>query len=92
MDGPTADPETPVEPLGPPLPKHAYIFIEEGECERSGERAWLAMAGRQVQRTFHGPEARRLARDWVAAKFGTLPYDEVEVLLLEEEIAHGNAG
>ena len=68
------------------LPPHAYIFIEEGERERSGERAWLAMEGRgKILRTFHGADARRLARDWIGTKFGASPAGEIEVPLFEGE-------
>ena len=72
-------PELPVEPTEPPLPKHAYIRIEEGERERSGERAWLAMKGREILNTFHGTHARQKARDWVGTKFNASPAQEIEV-------------
>ena len=74
----TEAPEPPVEPTDPHLPKHAYIYIEEGERERSGERAWLAMEGRDVLYTFHGADARQQARAWVAMKFNASPAEEIE--------------
>ncbi len=84
---PVPEPEPPVEPPAEPLlPKHPYIYIEEGERERSGERAWLAMEGRgQILRTFHGVDARQLARDWIGTKFGASPAKEVEIPLPERE-------
>ncbi len=86
----TEAPEPPAEPAEPPLPKHPYIFIEEGERERSGHRAWLAMEGRDVLNTFHGSQARQRARDWIAKKFGNSPCEEIEVPLPDEEGAnHG---
>ncbi len=66
----TEAPEPPTGPTKPPLPAHAFIYIEEGERERSGERAWLAMEDRDVLNTFHGVDARQKARDWVGTKFG----------------------
>ncbi len=95
MDGPTAvaepepapEPETatepPAEPAEPLFPKHAYVYIEEGERERSGTRAWLAMEDRDVLNTFHGADARQKARDWVGMKFGASPAEEIEVPLSE---------
>ncbi len=72
------------EPIEPPLPAHASIFIEEGERERSGTRAWLAMANRgEILRTFHGADARQLARDWIGTKFGASPAEEIEIPLPE---------
>ena len=76
-------PEPPIEPTEPLLPAHASIFIEEGERERSGTRAWLAMEGRDVLNTFHGVDARQKARDWVGTKFGASPAEEIEVPLSE---------
>ena len=83
-----ADESSAPAPMAPPaeLPAHSYIFIEQGERERSGERAWLAMEGRgKILRTFHGADARRLARDWIGTKFGASPAGEIEVLLFEGE-------
>ena len=79
----TNGPEPRVVPTEPPLPAHAYIFIEEGARERSGTRAWLAMEGRDVLNTFHGADARQKARDWVGTKFGASPAEEIEVPLSE---------
>ncbi len=81
----TEAPEPSGPPPDPPLPAHAYIFLEEGERERSGERAWLAMEGRQVLNTFHGADARQKARDWIGTKFGASPAKEVEIPLPERE-------
>ena len=82
---PEPEPEPPAEPTEPALPKHAYIYIEEGERERSGSRAWLAMEGRgQILRTFHGPDARALARHWIGTKYAASPAEEFEVPLEEE--------
>ena len=70
------------------LPKHAYIYLEQGARERSGTRAWLAMESRgQILRTFHGVDARQKARDWVGLKFRARPAEEIEVPLPEEEEA-----
>ncbi len=81
---PVKKPEAPpVEPAEPSLPKHAYVYIEEGARERSGTRAWLAMEGRDVLNTFHGADARQKARDWVGTKFGASPAEEIEVPLSE---------
>ena len=78
-------PDPLVSPAGQPWPPHAYIYLEEGALERSGCRAWLAMESpAMILRTFHGTEARRLAREWVAAKFRALPAEEIEVPLPEE--------
>ncbi len=82
----TEAPEPPTERTEPPLPAHAYIYLEEGERERSGTRAWLAMQGREVLNTFHGADARRLAREWVGEKFRARPCQEIEVPLEEEEL------
>ncbi len=71
-------PKSKSEPTEPPLPKHAYVYIEEGERERSGERAWLAMEGRDVLNTFHGADTRQQARAWVAMKFNASPAEEIE--------------
>ena len=73
-------------PTDPPLPKHAYIYIEAGARMRSGHRAWLVMAGNEVQRQFGGPDARQLAHDWVVERFGARPYEEVENPLVSEEL------
>ncbi len=82
----TEAPEPPTGPTKPPLPAHAFIYIEEGERERSGERAWLAMEDRDVLNTFHGVDARQKARDWVGTKFGASPAEEIEVPLSEAVI------
>ena len=74
----TEAPEPLAKPTEPALPKHAYIYLEEGERERSGERAWLAMEGRDVLNTFHGADARQQARAWVAMKFNASPAEEIE--------------
>ena len=81
------DHETPpVAHTEPSLPKHAYVYIEEGERERSGERAWLAMEGRgKILNTFHGADARQKARDWIGTKFGASPAEEIEIPLSEDE-------
>ena len=71
-------PRLPPEPTDSPLPRHRYVFIEEGERERSGSRAWLALEGRQVLKTFHGRAARQKARAWVAMKFNASPAEEIE--------------
>ncbi len=77
-------PDPLLSPAGQPWPPHAYIYLEEGERERSGYRAWLAMENpAMILRTFHGTEARRLAREWVAMKFSALPAEEIEVPLPE---------
>ena len=44
---------------------------------------WVVMAGRQEQSVFRGPDARQLARDWMARKFGASPAEEIEVPLPE---------
>ena len=73
-------------PADPSLPKHAYIYIEEGERERSGTRAWLAMEGpHMILNTLHGADARRLAREWVETTYKALPAEEIEVLLPEDD-------
>lgn len=77
----TAIPRITAEPA---LPAHAYIRIEEGALERSGTRAWLAMAGREVLSTFHGDDARELARDWMRRKYAASPAEEIEVSLEED--------
>ncbi len=86
---PEPEPETATEapePTEPPLPAHAFIYIEEGARERSGERAWLAMEGQgQILNTFHGADARLKARDWIGTKFGASPAEEIEIPLLEAE-------
>ncbi len=79
-------PEPPVEPAEPSLPKHAYLHIEEGVLDPSGTRAWVVMAGREEQSVFHGADARQLARDWMARKFGASPAEEIELPLSEEVI------
>lgn len=79
----------PVIDVEPALPKHAYVTIEEGEMERSGTHAWLAMAGREVLKTFHGLEARQAARGWVGTKYGANPAKETEVPLSTIEEEHG---
>lgn len=80
--GPSRPPVPVGPPADPPLLPHAYIYIIEGERERSGERAWLAMEGpKMILRTFHGVHAQQLARDWIGTKFGALPAEEIEVLL-----------
>lgn len=80
---------SPVIEAEPALPKHAYICIEEGEIERSGTRAWLAMAGREILKTFHGGDARQAARTWVGMKFNTSPAQEIQVSLSTIEENHG---
>ena len=81
------DHETPpVAHTEPSLPKHAYVYIEEGERERSGERAWLVMEGRgKILNTFHGADAWQKARNWIGTKFGASPAEEIEIPLSEDE-------
>lgn len=80
-------PEPPAEPTEPPLPKHPFIYIEEGERERSGTRAWLVFEGRDILNILHGADARQKARAWVATKYNASPCEEIEVPLPEEEEA-----
>ena len=62
---------------------HPYrdFNLLEWEVDPSGTRAWLAREGTVTLREFHGPDARRLARDWIGTKFGVSPAAEVEVPL-----------
>ena len=62
----------------PALPPHPYIYIEAGARARSGHRFWLGMSGAEVLKVFGGPDARRLARDWVGSKFNASPYQEID--------------
>ena len=89
QDEPMSSPVIDVEPA---LPRHAYVCIEEGELERSGTRAWLAMAGREILKTFHGGDARQAARTWVGTKFNASPAQETEVPLptIEEEYGYAS--
>ena len=85
----TDAPEPPVEPTDPPLPKHPYLYLEEGSRERSGTRCWLVMVERDIQKVFHGPDARQQARDWMASKFNARPTEEIEIPL-DDEVPRDN--